>query len=44
MKDRVDEIIKASRKTKISYYISPLSIKIAIIIFLLIVVLETHLS
>lgn len=37
MKDDVDEIIKGRRRTKIQYYISPLLVKITIIILLLLV-------
>ncbi len=44
MKDKVDEIIRSNRKSKISYYISPLWIKITIIIFLILAFFEHHLS
>lgn len=40
MKDKVDEIIKGKAKPKFSYYISPQCIKIALVIFLLLVALE----
>lgn len=44
MKDKVDEIIRSKRKPKFSYYISPLWIKITIIILLILVFFEHHLS
>jgi hypothetical protein len=40
MDDKVDAIIKGKAKPKFSYYISPHWIKIALIIFLLLVALE----
>ncbi len=40
MEDKVDAIIKGKAKPKLSYYISPQWIKIALIIFLLFVALE----
>lgn len=44
MKDKADSIIKGRMKPKISYYVSPLWIKIAIIIFLFIEIFETFWS
>ena len=41
MEDKADAIIKRRLKPKLSYYISPLLLKIAIVILLLLVVLET---
>ncbi len=41
MEDKIDAIIKGKLKPKLSYYISPQWVKIALIIFLLLVVLET---
>jgi hypothetical protein len=40
MKDKADSIIKGHMKPKISYYVSPLWIKIAILIFLFIEIFE----
>jgi hypothetical protein len=39
MKDKIDEIINRRLKPKPQYYISPLSLKIAILIILLVVAL-----
>ncbi len=41
MKDKADAIVKGHLKPRLSYYISPLWIKIAIVIFLLFILLET---
>jgi len=44
MKDIVDLIIKRKVKPKFSYYVSPLWIKIAILIFLFFEIFETFLT